>query len=157
MSVDYKQLKEFVAEAMFTGGGINEPSAPKDIPHRMPSGDRYGKEQEMGDPEANQLYEIALAAREAAEALVEALDDPIFDGAYEFAFKASASLRRALNSIEEQGAHPMPWQRVVAPPAGRQKYANNIPYAGTLDYGANSAAAAMAGPNPTALDEDDKA
>jgi len=29
MSVDYDQLKALVKEAMFTGGGINEPSAPE--------------------------------------------------------------------------------------------------------------------------------
>ena len=32
MSIDYKQLKGLVKEAMFTGGGINEPSAPLGIP-----------------------------------------------------------------------------------------------------------------------------
>ena len=122
MSVDYEQLKLFVKEAMFTGGGINEPSAPKGIPHRMPAADTYDKEQDMGDPEANELYDIALAAREATEALVEALDEPIYDGAYEHAFKASACLRRALNSLESSGAHPMPDQRVVAPPVDQQKY-----------------------------------
>ena len=36
MSVDYEQLKTLVKEAMFTGGGINYPSAPVDVPHRMP-------------------------------------------------------------------------------------------------------------------------
>ena len=122
MSIDYKQLKSLVKEAMFTGGGINEPSAPEDIPHRMPAAEPPDHEQDMGDPAANEMYDVALAAREAVEKLVEALDSPIFDGAYEHAFKASACMRRALNSIEDAGAHPMSYQRVVAPPPNQQKY-----------------------------------
>jgi hypothetical protein len=122
MSIDYKQLKSLVKEAMFTGGGINEPSAPEDIPHRMPAADPPEHEQDMGVPVANEMYDVALAAREAVEKLVEALDSPIFDGAYEHAFKASACMRRALNSIEDAGAHPMSYQRVVAPPVNQQKY-----------------------------------
>jgi len=122
MTIDYEQLKSFVKEAMFTGGGINEPSAPEGIPHRMPAADTKEKEQDQGDPKANKMYEIALAAREATEELVEALDDPVFDGAYEHAFKASACLRKALNSLEESGAHPMPQQRVVSAPRLQQKF-----------------------------------
>ena len=68
------------------------------------------------------LYDIALAAREAAEKLVVALDEPIYDDAYEHAFKASACLRKALNSLEDSGAHPMPDQRVVAPVKSQQPY-----------------------------------
>jgi len=130
MTVDYEQLKLFVKEAMFTGGGINEPSAPRNVPHRMPAADTVDKEQDMGDPEANKMYDIALAAREATEELVEALDDPLFDSAYEHAFKASASLRRVLNSLEETGAHPMPPQRVVPPPPKQQKFGEYSPYQG---------------------------
>ncbi len=133
MTINYKQLEALVREAMFTGGGINEPSAPEGIPVRMPAADTQDKEQDMGDEEANNMYDIALVAREAVEKLVEALDEPIFDAAYEHAFKASACMRRALNSLEEVGAHPMPVQRVVAPPAGQQKYsggANAGDYAG---------------------------
>lgn len=122
MTVDYEQLKTFVKEAMFTSGGINEPSAPKNIPHRMPAADSGDRQQDMGDPKANELFAMALTAREATEELVECLDEPIFDSAYEHAFKASACLRRALNSIQESGAHPMPIQQVVAPPADQQKY-----------------------------------
>ena len=122
MSIDYDQLKAFVKEAMFMGGGINEPSAPRGVPHRMPAADPVRKQQDMGDPKANEMYEVALVAREATEKLVEALDEPIFDGAYEQAFKASACLRRVLISLEESGAHPMPTQRVVAPPKWQQKY-----------------------------------
>ena len=135
MSIDYAQLKSLVKEAMFTGGGINLPSAPEGIPHRMPSADTWDKEQDMGDPEANELYAVALTAREATEQLVEALDEPVYDEAYEHAFKASASLRRALNSLESSGAHPMPIQRVVAPPTNQQKY-NAGSYAGENSAGA---------------------
>lgn len=132
MTIDYDQLKSFVKEAMFTGGGIMEPSAPEDVPHRMPAAEPSGKEQDMGDPKANKLYDLALIAREATEQLVESLDEPIFDGAYEHAFKASACLRRVLNSLEESGAHPMPDQRVVAPPPWLQKYGTSggNPYSG---------------------------
>jgi len=144
MSIDYEQLKLFVQEAMFTGGGINEPSAPEGVPHRMPAADTADKEQDMGDPKANELFDVALTAREATEQLVEALDEPIYDGAYEHAFKASACLRRALNSLIEVGAHPMPIQQVVAPPRNQQKWAGYVPYKGTLTYGANSVAADLA-------------
>ncbi len=155
MSIDYEQLKGLVKEAMFTGGGINEPSAPEGIPHRMPSADTWDKQQDMGDPEANKMYEAALAAREATEQLVEKLDDPMFDAAYEHAFKASACLRRALNSIEESGAHPMPTQRVVAPPPNQQKY--NAGFRNAGDFGGGAAIGgnfAMMGGMEEGLDDD---
>tara|TARA_A100000172_G_scaffold20201_1_gene11347 strand:- start:1267 stop:1734 length:468 start_codon:yes stop_codon:yes gene_type:complete len=143
MSIDYEQLRALVKEAMFTGGGINEPSAPEGVPHRMPAADTSDKEQDMGDEEANELYDVALAAREATEKLVVALDNPVYDSAYEFAFKATGCLRQVLNSLEESGAHPMPTQRVVAPPKKMQKYGSMSSYAGTLGYGANGVAAGM--------------
>ena len=143
MNIDYKQLEALVREAMFTGGGINEPSAPEGVPHRMPAADTDTPEQDKGDPEANHLYDVALAAREAAEKLVEALDAPIYDDAYEHAFKASACLRKALNSLEGSGAHPMPDQRVVAPDKEQQPYGMgggmdyySMGYAGVGDMGA---------------------
>jgi hypothetical protein len=143
MNIDYKQLQELVREAMFTGGGINEPSAPEGVPHRMPAADTDTPEQDKGDPEANHLYDVALAAREATEKLVEALDEPIYDDAYEHAFKASACLRKALNSLEGSGAHPMPDQRVVAPDKEQQPYGMgggmdyySMGYAGVGDMGA---------------------
>jgi len=88
----------------------------------MPAADTDDNEQNMGDKEANHLYEIALAAREATEQLVEALDQPIYDGAYEHAFKATRALGEALNELVAVGAHPMPDQRVVALPPDQQKY-----------------------------------
>jgi len=132
MTIDYKQLEALVKEAMFTGGGINEPSAPEGVPHRMPAADNDEKEQDKGDPEANRLYDIALAAREATEKLVVALEEPIYDDAYEHAFKASACLRKALNSLEGSGAHPMPSQRVVAPDKEQQPY--GMGSAGAMNY-----------------------
>ena len=136
MTIDYEQLRSLVKEAMFTGGGINEPSAPKGVPHRMPAGDSASKQQDMGDPKANKLYAQAVKAREAVEELVEALDEPIYDGAYEHAFRASSSMRKALNSIEGAGAVPMPDEQVVAPPANRQRWGGYVPYQGAIDYGA---------------------
>tara|TARA_R110000824_G_scaffold73866_2_gene187974 strand:+ start:52 stop:825 length:774 start_codon:yes stop_codon:yes gene_type:complete len=154
MSVDYEQLKILVKEAMYTGGGFADgsaptsggaimgPSAPEGIPHRMPAADTADKAQDKGSAKANELYDVALVAREATEVLVEALDDPTFDAAYEHAFKASANLRRVLNSLEETGASPMPQQRVVAPPPSMQKYAggsNAGGYAGGLGTNAMGA------------------
>ena len=124
MTIDYKQLKLFVKEAMFTGGGINEPSAPEGIPHRMPAASLSKR---TGDEEANKLYGVALVAREATEALVVALDNPVFDDAYEFAFKASACLRKTLNSLESAGAEVAPEDRVVAPAQWEQPYNAGAP------------------------------
>jgi len=143
MTIDYKQLETLVREAMFTGGGINEPSAPMGVPHRMPAAEPPDKEQDMGDDEANEKYDIALAAREATEQLVEALDLPIYDGAYEHAFKASACLRKTLNSLVEVGAHPMPMQRVVAPDPGEQMYSAGGSNAGNYSGGMGGFAMGM--------------
>ncbi len=143
MTIDYKQLEALVREAMFTGGGINEPSAPEGVPHRMPAAEPPDKEQDMGDEEANEKYDIALAAREATEKLVEALDLPIYDGAYEHAFKASACLRKALNELISVGAHPMPIQRVVPPAPGEQMYSAGGSNAGDFSGGMGGFAMGM--------------
>jgi len=128
MNIDYEQLKTFVEEAMSEDINIMEPSGPKGIPHRMPAAD---PSKEEGDPKTNELYDLALVAREATEKLVEALDEPIYDRAFEQAFKASTCLRRALNSLEESGANPHPQQRVVAPPQDQQRYSTTAgAYAG---------------------------
>jgi hypothetical protein len=129
MSVDYEQLRLYVLEALAVDGpsGMMEPSAPAGVPHRMPAAD---PSKEEGDPKANKLYDLALVAREATEKLIEALDEPVFDDAYEFAFKATSSLRRVLNSLEGSGAKPTPQQRVVAPSADQQKFAGTASYQG---------------------------
>ncbi len=158
MTIDYKQLEALVREAMFTGGGINEPSAPEGVPHRMPAAEPPDKEQDMGDEEANEKYDIALAAREATEKLVEALDLPIYDGAYEHAFKASACLRKALNELIDVGAHPMPIQRVVPPAPGEQMYSAGGSNAGDFSGGMGGFAMGMgdgAGGMMEAQEEDD--
>ena len=144
MTIDYEQLKHLVQEAMFTGGGINEPSAPEDVPHRMPAADVTAVE---GDERMNELYYMALDAREATERLIEKLDDPIFDDPYSDAFIATSALRRVLNRLEEDGAKPAPEDRVVSPPAWMQKYnASGLDGAGG---GASTAAAAVSGiPGP---------
>ena len=130
MSIDYKQLESMVREAMFTGGGINGPAYPENIPARMPAADTDEKEQDMGDEDANKMYDMAVKARGAVEELIVALDEPIYDDAYEQAFKASASLRKALNSLVGSGAHPMPDQRVAAPDKLEQPYGSG----GGMDY-----------------------
>ena len=124
MTIDYNQLKILVEDAMAVdgAGGMMAPSAPAGVPHRMPAADTADKEQDMGDQEANALYDIALAAREATEKLIVDLDDPVYDQVYEDAFKASACLRNVLNGIIDMGAHPMPDQRVVAPPRAQQRF-----------------------------------
>jgi len=124
MTIDYQQLKHLVEDAMAVdgAGGMMAPSAPAGIPHRMPAADTADREQDMGDPQANALYDAALAAREATEQLIVDLDDPVYDQVYEDAFKASACLRRVLNGIIEMGAHPMPDQHVVAPPRAQQQF-----------------------------------
>jgi len=96
----------------------------------------------MGDPKTNKLYALALNAREATEQLVEALDEPIYDGAYEQAFKATTCLRRVLNDLESAGAHPMPQQRVVASPARQQKYSGG---SNAGDYTGGAGGFAMGG------------
>lgn len=143
MSINYKQLKDLVLQELVGDGPGGEmgASAPADVPHRMPAADPPEKEQDMGDDKANELYEVALVAREATEKLVEALDEPIYDGAYEHAFKASACLRRCLNELVGVGAHPMPWQRVVAAPRYQQKYSGQ----GRNNNSAGDFAGGMAG------------
>ncbi len=140
MSIDYKQLKKLVLQELGGDGpgGSMGPSAPA-VSHRMPAAEPPDKEQDMGDPEANEKYDIALTAREAAEKLVEALDQPIFDAAYEHAFKASACLMKALQCIEEAGAHPMPDQRVVPPPPNQQRYGSFASQNGAASYYGDSA------------------
>ena len=128
MSIDYEQLKTFVEEAMSEDLNIMEPSGPEGVPHRMPAADPSKKE---GDPKTNDLYDLALVAREATEKLVEALDEPIYDRAFEQAFKATTCLRKVLNSLEESGAEPYALQRVVAPPQDQQRYSTTAgAYAG---------------------------
>ncbi|HHZ96934.1 MAG TPA: hypothetical protein EYN67_15600 [Flavobacteriales bacterium] len=147
MTIDFKQLKSLVLQELGGdgSGGIAGSSAPVGVPHRMPAADPATAEQDKGDPKANELYDIALTAREATEQLVEALDEPIYDRAYEHAFRASACMRRALNELIGVGAHPMPDQHVVAAPKYQQKYIGSSGaaaagnYAGGSTIGANFA------------------
>jgi hypothetical protein len=145
MSIDYEQLKQFVIQELAVDGpgGSMVPSGPADVPHRMPAAEPPDKEQDMGDPEANELYEMAVLARQATEELIEALDDPIYDGPYEHAFKASACLRRAINGIETLGAHPMPGQRVVAPPKDQQRFGSFNVGQASMSYGDGGVLGAM--------------
>lgn len=145
MPINYQQLRELVEDAMAvdSAGGQMQPSGPPGVPHRMPGSNVPDKVQDKGDPEANKMFNVALTAREATEKLVEALDDPIFDDAYEYAFKASAFLRKTINSLIQTGAQPMPDQEVVAPPSNQQRWGGYVPYQGAYEYGANGVAAGM--------------
>jgi len=105
-------------------------------PYREPAADTADEPEEP--TEADHLYKVALKARLAAEDLVKALDHPIYDQAYEAAFKASACLRNALNALENVGAEPEPEDRVVAPikdelPLGSHAGVQHMPMAYTGD------------------------
>jgi len=104
-----QELKEFTGP----DGGIMDPNMVPFVPHREPAADTANEPKEP--TEADHLYKIALKARLATESLVAALEHPIYDQAFEAAFKASAALREALNALEAVGAEPEPEDRVVAP------------------------------------------
>lgn len=106
-------------------GGIMDPNMAPFVPHRMGAGEpSVDPVDSPVEEEASKLYDIALEAREATERLIVALDNPIFDTAYEDAFKATNCLRRVLNSLLDMGASPDPEQRVVAPDTIKQDYSN---------------------------------
>ena len=120
------------------GSGMLAPSGPGHVPHRMAAAepreepidsDRYDN--------ATRLYKLAFTAREAAETLIVALDDPVYDSAYEQAFKASKALGLVLNELKAQGATVENDEQVVPPPPDQQKYSykaggprDNSPYKG---------------------------
>ena len=108
------ELKELLGP----DGGIMDPGMVPFVPHREPAADTPLDDEDPS--EVDRKYMIALRAREATEALVLALKNPIYDEAYEHAFKATMSLREVLNSIETMGAQPQPEDRVVAPPKDEQ-------------------------------------
>jgi hypothetical protein len=87
-------------------------------PYRQPAADTANEPREP--TEVDDLYKLALKARLATESLVAALDHPIYDQAFEAAFKATAALRDALNALENVGAEPKPEDRVVSPPKEEQ-------------------------------------
>jgi hypothetical protein len=88
------------------------------VPHKTPASD---VDPEPHIPtEVDHLYKLAVKARLATEELVKQLDEPIYDGAYEHAFKAAMSLRQALNELIATGAKPEVEDRIVAPPTGEQ-------------------------------------
>jgi len=87
-------------------------------PYRQPAADTANEPSEP--TEVDDLYKLAIKARLATESLVAALDHPIYDQAFEAAFKATAALRDALNALENVGAEPEPEDRVVAPPKEEQ-------------------------------------
>ena len=132
-----KTLKKLVEQTLNeleggTGGGspsagILDPDSGPFVPHAM--GASNPSDEPVEDPKADKadkFYKLALVAREATEVLVAAIDDPIFDEAYEHAFKATHSLREVLNSLIDSGARPEPEEMVVPGPARLQKYTYRV-------------------------------
>ena len=107
-----QELREYGAGSGATGG-IMDPGMVPFVPHREPAADTADEPSEP--TETDLLYKVAVKARLATEDLVKALDHPIYDQAYEAAFKASSALRDALNALEAVGADPEPEDRIVAP------------------------------------------
>ena len=88
------------------------------VPHKQPAADK--DPEEHIPTEIDHLYKLAVKARIATEELVKQLEEPIYDGAYEHAFKATMSLRRTLNELIAVGAEPEEEDRIVAPPTDDQ-------------------------------------
>ena len=99
-------------------GGIMDPNMVPFVPHRMPGSDTGNEPREP--TKTDRLYSVAVKARIATEDLVKALDEPIYDQAYEAAFKATMALRDSLNALMAVGAHPPNRDRIVAPDVEEQ-------------------------------------
>ena len=118
-------IRHELAEAIGGGadGGIMDPTRGNPfVSHRQPAADPPKKEE---DSEVDAVYDIALKARLATEELMRTFDElnsPLYDEVYEHAFKATSSLRHALNGLIELGAEPEEEDKVVAPPKNDQKY-----------------------------------
>jgi len=142
-SVDPKSIdtiKTFVKQALLQeiDGGIMDPGMVPFVPHRQPAADTAPLEDEEEPLEVDKKYDVALDAREATERLIMALDSAIYDAPYEHAFKATMSLRDALNSLEGLGAQPSAEDRVVAPlkdeqPMGSARGVTHMPMTYTGD------------------------
>jgi len=111
------ELKELLGP----DGGIMDPGMVPFVPHQQPAQDPPKGDASNKD-EATRLYRVALKAREATEELIVALKDPIYDDAYESAYKATMCLRKVLNDLKAQGAAPTEEEEVVAPPRDEQPY-----------------------------------
>ena len=116
-------VEETLNEFSLNPGSRVEPDMVPFVPHSMWASNPSDEEVESPRSDrANELYKLAFAAREATELLTREIQDPIFDEAYEHAFKATTCLRNVLNNLIEMGAAPDPDEMVVAPRAGQQKY-----------------------------------
>jgi|TARA_R110000824_G_scaffold22464_9_gene82209 hypothetical protein len=116
-----KLVENELKELLGPDGGIMSPNMTKFVPHRQPGTDTP-KDSASDNDEATKLYRLALKAREATETLIVELDDPIYDDAYESAYKATMCLRKTLNDLKAQGAAPEPDEEVVAPAVEDQPY-----------------------------------
>jgi hypothetical protein len=107
-------------------GGIMDPGMVPFVPHQQPAQDTANPGVPKEPTEADRLYKVAIGARLATEDLVKALDHPIYDEAYEAAFKATMALRDALNKLELAGAAPENDDRIVAPSKENQPLGSHL-------------------------------
>ena len=57
---------------------------------------------------------------------MKALENPIYDEPYEHAFKATSSLRDALNALIGEGAEPIRKDHIVAPLPSEQPVGSSV-------------------------------
>ena len=107
-------------------GGIMDPNMVPFVPHQQPAQDTANPGVPKEPTEADRLYKVAIGARLATEDLVKALDHPIYDEAYESAFKATMALRDALNALESVGAEPENDDRIAAPSKDNQPLGSHL-------------------------------
>jgi|TARA_R110000824_G_scaffold341580_2_gene528023 hypothetical protein len=107
-------------------GGIMDPNMVPFVPHQQSAQDTANPGVPKEPTEADRLYKVAVGARLATEDLVKALEHPIYDEAYEAAFKATMALRDALNKLESVGAEPENDDRIVAPSKQNQPLGSNL-------------------------------
>jgi len=111
-----KIIKQELKEAF---SGVYQAANPF-VPHREPAAEAPQNDE---PEEIDRIYTLAYEARIATEDLIRELEDPFYNEVFEEAFKATQKLRNVLNALEEMGADPPNDERVVTPPAYRQKYA----------------------------------
>lgn len=107
-------------------GGIMDPGMVPFVPHREPAADTANPGIPAEPTEVDRLYKLAVKARLATEDLVKALENPIYDEPYEHAFKATSSLRDALNALIGEGAEPIRKDHIVAPLPSEQPVGSSV-------------------------------
>jgi hypothetical protein len=120
-----KLIKQLV-ELREIDGGIMDPGMVPFVPHREPAADTANPGIPDEPTEVDLLYKMAVKARLATEDLVKALENPIYDEPYEHAFKATMSLRDALNALIGEGAQPIRKDHIVAPIPSEQPVGSSV-------------------------------